>query len=195
MRDLELDDGVVRLREWADDDAAWYADSVQDPLIQQFTTDSPTLTAEQVLAAMVRMRASDADEGLVICDAVTGSRLGNIALRHDGSAGEVSYWVAAQARGRGVATRALALFSAWSFRVTGLEVLWLCVHRDNVASQRAAMRAGYRRDPGRDKSQQAKGSVWPMLGYVMDREPARPPAAPLAASCPVPGPRAGWDVR
>jgi RimJ/RimL family protein N-acetyltransferase len=64
------------------------------------------------------------------------------------------------------------LFSAWSFRVVGLEVLWLRVHRDNVASQRAAMRAGYRRDPGRDKSQQAKGTVWPMLGYTLDRPDA-----------------------
>jgi [ribosomal protein S5]-alanine N-acetyltransferase len=46
----------------------------------------------------------------------------------------------------------------------GLETLWLRVHRDNVASQRVALRAGYRRDPGRDKSQRAKGAVWPMLG-------------------------------
>jgi ribosomal-protein-alanine N-acetyltransferase len=45
----------------------------------------------------------------------------------------------------------------------------LRVHRDNVASQRVALRAGYRRDPGRDKSQQAKGALWPMLGYAQDR--------------------------
>jgi len=169
MHNREPGDGVVRLRRWADDDAAWYADSVRDPLIQQFTTDSPALTAEEVLAAIVRMRASGTDEGFVICDAVTGARLGNIALRHDGSSGEVSYWVAAEARGRGIATHALALFSAWSFHAVGLEVLWLRVHRDNVASQRVAIRAGYRRDPGRDKSQQAKGAVWPMLGYSLDR--------------------------
>lgn len=41
----ELDDGVVRLREWADDDSAWYAESVRDPLIQDFTTESPALDA------------------------------------------------------------------------------------------------------------------------------------------------------
>lgn len=169
MRDRELGNGVVRLREWADDDAAWYAGCVRDPLIQQFTTDSPTLTAEEVLSAIVRMRTSSTDEGFVICDAVTGARLGNIALRHDGSFGEVSYWVAAEARGRGIATHALALFSAWSFCAVGLEVLWLRVHRDNVASQRVAVRAGYRRDPSRDKSQQAKGAVWPMLGYALGR--------------------------
>jgi RimJ/RimL family protein N-acetyltransferase len=169
MHDRDLGDEVVRLGAWADDDAAWYADSVRDPLIQQFTTDSPTLTAEEVLAAIVRLRESGTDEGFVIRDAVTGARLGNIALCHDGSSGEISYWVAAEARGRGIATRALSLFSAWSFDAVGLDVLWLRVHRDNVASQRVALRAGYRRDPGRDKSQQAKGAVWPMLGYALDR--------------------------
>jgi [ribosomal protein S5]-alanine N-acetyltransferase len=52
---------------------------------------------------------------------------------------------------------------------SGLEELWLCAHRENLASQRAALRAGYRRDPGRDKSQEVKDAVWPMLGYVLRR--------------------------
>ncbi len=174
MNDPRLGDEVVRLREWADDDAAWYADSVRDPLIQQFTTDSPALTTEDVRAAIGRMRASGAEEGFVICAAVTGAPLGNIALHHDGNSGEVSYWVVADARGRGVARRALALFSDWSFQAVGLEELWLRVHRDNVASQRVAMGAGYRRSPDRDKSQQAKGTLWPMLGYTLDRRRALP---------------------
>lgn len=167
MGEHGLDDGVVRLREWADDDAAWYADSVRDPLIQRFTTESPALEAGQVLTAISRLRASGTDAGFVICDAVTGARLGNIALSHDGRSGSVSYWVAADGRGRGVATRALALFSAWSFRAAGLDELWLLVHRDNMASQRVAVRAGYRRDPGRDESQQVKGAIWPMLGFTL----------------------------
>jgi [ribosomal protein S5]-alanine N-acetyltransferase len=170
MQDHGLDDGVVRLREWADDDAAWYAESARDPLIQRFTTESPTLDAGQVLAAIVRLRGASDAEGFVICDAVTGERLGNIALDHDGRAGEVSYWIAAGARGRGVAARALALFSSWSFQTTGLEELWLCVHRENVASERTALRAGYQRDLGRDETREVKGAVWPMLGYAL-----RPP--------------------
>jgi hypothetical protein len=54
-------DGVVRPRERADDDAAWYAGSVRDPLIQRFTTESPAPDAGQVLAAIVRMRAHRQD--------------------------------------------------------------------------------------------------------------------------------------
>lgn len=169
MRDRGLDDGAVRLREWADDDAAWYAESVRDPLIQRFTTDSPALDAGQVLTAIARLRAASDAGGFVICDAVTGERLGNIALSHDGRAGQVSYWVAAGARGHGVAARALAMFSSWSFQAAGLEELWLRVHRENVASERTALRAGYQRDPGRDESQEVKGAVWPMLGYALRR--------------------------
>jgi RimJ/RimL family protein N-acetyltransferase len=172
MQDHGLDDGVVRLREWADDDAGWYAESVRDPLIQQFTTDSPTLDAAQVFAAILRLRASSDAEGFVICDSATGQRLGNIALRHDGQAGEVSYWVAAEARGRGVATRGLALFSSWAFQSVGLAEVWLRAHRDNVASQQVALHVGFRRDPQRDKSQEAKGVVWPMLGYALPRPTA-----------------------
>ena len=169
MQDHGLEDGVVRLREWAEEDSAWYADSVRDRLIQRFTTESPALDAGLVRAAIARLRVAGDAEGFVICDAVTGERLGNMALRHDGRTGEVSYWVAAEARGRGVAARALALFSSWSFQAVGLQELWLCAHRDNVASQRAAVRAGYRRDPGRDKSREVKGAVWPMLGYALHR--------------------------
>ena len=87
MHDHELDDGVVGLREWADDVSAWYAESVRDPLIQRFTTESPAMGAGQVLAAIVRLRAADDAGAFVICDAITGERLGNIALRHDGRPG------------------------------------------------------------------------------------------------------------
>ncbi|SFI72528.1 Acetyltransferase (GNAT) domain-containing protein [Streptosporangium canum] len=96
-----------------------------------------------------------------------GSR--GLPLRHDSQTGEISYWVAAEARGRGAATRAVALFSAWTFQNVGLSELWLRAHRDNVASQQVASRTGFRRDPQRDKTQEAKGEVWPMLGYALSR--------------------------
>jgi RimJ/RimL family protein N-acetyltransferase len=162
-------DEVIRLRAWADDDAAWYAEASRDPVIQRFTTESPTLDADQVLAAIHSLRASDLHEGFVIRDAATGARLGNIALQHDGESGEVSYWITAEARGQGIATRALVLFSTWSFQTTSLSRLTLSIHRDNIASQKAAVRAGYTRDPQRDRSRVVKGSVWPMLGYVLHR--------------------------
>jgi RimJ/RimL family protein N-acetyltransferase len=68
-----------------------------------------------------------------------------------------------------VATRAPALFSTWSFHAVGLQELWLRVHRDNTALRQVAMNAGYRRYPGRDKSQKIKGAIWPMLGFALPR--------------------------
>ena len=167
MRGRGLDDGVVLLAGWAEDDAGWYAESTRDPLIQRFTTESPMLEAAQVVAAIRSLREDERAEGFLIRDAVTGERLGNIALSHDGQVGEVSYWVAAAARGRGVATRALTLLSQWSLRTLGLREVWLCAHRDNAASQRAAINAGYRRAANRDKTTEVKGTLWPMLGYAL----------------------------
>ncbi len=186
MGEPGLDDGVVRLRDWGDDDAAWYAECVRDPEIQRFTTDPPTLEAEQVLAAIVRMRAADDAEGFLICDAVTGVRLGNIALAHDGRVGSVSYWLAAEARGRGAATRALGLFTGWVFRTVGLAELRLCVHRDNVAAQRVALRAGYRRDPDRDGPQQVKGAQWPMIAFAHPQPTPWVDADPVSRNRPTP---------
>jgi RimJ/RimL family protein N-acetyltransferase len=167
MRDHGPDDAVVLLTAWGEEDARWYAESTRDPLIQRFTTESATLEAAQVVAAIRRLRADQNAEGFLIRDAVTGERLGNIALSHDGQSGEISYWVAAAARGRGVATRALTLFSHWSLRTVGLREVWLCVHRDNTASQRAAVKAGYQRAVSHDKTMEVKGTLWPMHGYAL----------------------------
>ncbi|GAA3470023.1 GNAT family N-acetyltransferase [Nonomuraea roseola] len=169
MNEVELDDGIVRLEPWGDGDAAWYAEAVRDPLIQRFTSDPPTLDAAQVLTAINRLRRTDDEEGFKICDAASGARLGNIALKHDGEVGEVSYWLTAEARGRGAATRALTLFTSWIFSTVGLAELRLRAHRDNQASQLVALRAGYSRDPGRDGSQEVKGAVWPMLAFALAR--------------------------
>lgn len=72
-----------------------------------------------------------------------------------------------------MAQRAVALFSAWCFESLGLGQLRLRAHRDNIASQRVALRAGFERAPEYDTSQRAKGEVWPMLGYSL----AGPPSA------------------
>jgi RimJ/RimL family protein N-acetyltransferase len=105
-------DQLVMLPDWRGDDADWYAAAVRDPEIQRFTSEREDLTAEQVRMAIADLHGRWDQVGFAICDAMTGERLGNIALSRTGLFGEVSYWVAAQARGRGVATAALRLMSA-----------------------------------------------------------------------------------
>jgi RimJ/RimL family protein N-acetyltransferase len=56
---------------------------------------------------------------------------------------EVGYWVAAGARGRGVAARAVRLVSDWAVAELGLREIQITAHEDNAASQAVARRAGY----------------------------------------------------
>jgi RimJ/RimL family protein N-acetyltransferase len=170
-----LTDGVVGLREWQDTDAAWYADSVRDPQIQRYTSESPALTARQVREAIVRLRGSPDDTGYVICAAGTGEACGNIGVHRDGRVGEVSYWLAATGRGRGLACRALRLLSDWAFTGLALTELRLWTHVDNVASRRVAERAGYHRVPDLDRRRTVKGRIWRTVMYarLANPRPAR----------------------
>lgn len=152
----------IVLRPWTVDDAEWYAATVVgDPLIQRFTSESPTLTADEVRAAIVELqKAPPGTAGFLIADGNTGQRLGNIALRD----GEVSYWVAGEARGRGVAVQALRLLADWARDEVPELRLW--THADNHGSRAVAERAGYVRDTGRDRLRQVKGDTWPTVAYV-----------------------------
>jgi len=176
-----LNDGVVRLRQWEIADARWYAvTAAHDDLIQRFATESPTLTAEQVRAAIVELANTADSAGFVICDADSGERLGNIGLRHAGGVGLASYWLAASARGRGAATRALRLLSDWAFECLALDELQLWTHAENSASRRVAERAGFVRCPALDQRRQVKAGVWDTVAY---RLPAPTDRSGLSSGC------------
>jgi ribosomal-protein-alanine N-acetyltransferase len=157
----------VTLREWSESDAHWYAESTLDPAIQRFTTEPAHLTVGEVRDAIRSLAASDnRHAGLVITDTMSGQRLGSIAVDR---AGEVSYWLAAPARGRGVATIALRCLSEWIFATTETPELWLRTHSQNTASQFVAIRAGYERDPARDDQALVKGEAWTRVAYKLVR--------------------------
>jgi RimJ/RimL family protein N-acetyltransferase len=59
---------------------------------------------------------------------------------------ELGYMILPAARGRGAATRALALLTRWCFDALGLERLELRIDPANEGSNRVAERAGYRRE-------------------------------------------------
>ena len=60
--------------------------------------------------------------------------------------GEVGYWLAADARGGGHATRAVRLACRWAFDSLGLERIDLLAAAGNIPSQRVAERAGFTRE-------------------------------------------------
>jgi RimJ/RimL family protein N-acetyltransferase len=67
-----------------------------------------------------------------------------VALDIDGGEAEIGYVVAKEARGRGIASRALRLLTEWSFDELALERLELMIQPENGGSERVAERNGYR---------------------------------------------------
>ncbi len=83
---------------------------------------------------------------LAIVDSGTGEFLGTVGWRWLDRNVQVGYWVKREARGRGVATRALRLLAGWAFAELGADRVQLITEPQNVASQRVAEKAGFTRD-------------------------------------------------
>lgn len=167
-----MGDGPARLRDWSCADGAWYAAQLSDPEIQRFTTEQPSTTAADFRAALERLRRRPDWVGFAIVDALTGELAGNIAaLEHSDEVAELSYWVAPAFRGRGVASHAISQLRDWI--TANWKVRWidLWTHADNVASQRAAENAGFRRAPARDEVKTIAGRPWPVRWYRYDVTP------------------------
>ena len=84
---------------------------------------------------------------MVVIDATTGDLLGACGLTEmkEGQAG-IGYWVKREARGRGVATRAVLLVTHWALTDLGLSLIELLADVRNVASHRVAEKASHTRD-------------------------------------------------
>jgi len=151
LPDPPLSDGVVALRRFASGDVPAIVAACQDPEIPRWTLVPSPYGADDAHAFLRHMeagRTAGTRLSLAIADAAGPARLlGSIALnpidRRLGAA-DVGYWLAAPARGRGHATRALELLAGWAFAALGLTRLELRAQQGNQASQAVAARAGFR---------------------------------------------------
>ncbi|WFE96481.1 GNAT family N-acetyltransferase [Micromonospora sp. WMMD987] len=90
-------------------------------------------------------RAAD----FALLDAATGTLAGGCALIYDEPAtgqAMIGYSLLPEARGRGLATRAVRLLTGWAFGPVGLARLWAGTATWNVGSQRVMERAGFHRE-------------------------------------------------
>jgi RimJ/RimL family protein N-acetyltransferase len=71
---------------------------------------------------------------------------GFVELDREAREGELGYVVAAEARGRGVATQAVDLLTRWGFQELDLERITLLIDVANTASEKVAERCGYSRE-------------------------------------------------
>ncbi len=148
--EVMLTDGAVTLRPWRPGDAEAVLLACQDPLIARFVPiPQPYTDADARRFVEVRRREWGADDerSFAIVDPATDHLLGAIA-RHGpvGHRATFGYWLAPEARGRGVATRALRLVVDWTLATTGAIRLDLWTDLENEASGRVAERAGFERE-------------------------------------------------
>ena len=152
-----LRDGVVTLRRWSADDV--------DPLTALISGDReisrwtriPWPYSRELAAEWVDGDAQRFDAGTDVTLAITSvdddGLLGSIGLHRIGAPpepgsslfpDELGYWLARDARGRGVCTRAARLLLAWGFDTLGIERVESSTVVGNDASQRVLRRLGFR---------------------------------------------------
>jgi len=136
---VRLDDGVIAVRPLAERDVPAIAAACNDPEIAFWT-----LVPEPYTVDDARTFVADAETAYAIVDAAADTLLGAISLdRIAEGNGQIGYWVAREARGRGAATRALRLVARWGLTGGGFARVQLLTEPGNGASQRVAERVGF----------------------------------------------------
>jgi RimJ/RimL family protein N-acetyltransferase len=151
--DPPLSDGVVALRPWTARDVPAMAEACQEEEITRWLDQVPQpyteADAREWVAVTRRAWKDGSMATFAIVDAGSGGLLGSIGLRladPGHGVGEIGYWVSREARGHGVASRALRLVAAWALVDCGLARLQLRADELNVPSQRVAEKVGFRRE-------------------------------------------------
>ena len=147
-----LSDGVVSLRLLAESDLAGVIEAVGDPLIPRYTTVPDPYgerEARQWQRSSSQGIAAGTDLATVIVDADDGPLLGAVGLHGIGSASgrcSAGYWLAAAARGKGLATRAVRLLCRYAFAELAVARIELWIEPENTASLAVAERVGFARE-------------------------------------------------
>ena len=157
---VTLSDDVVTLRPWSRDDAEFIANASADRAIRRYSVPhdrrghpTPPLsitdaeaTIDEFAANWRAFATTGTPSGVAF--AIMGARSGEVAGMcgvDDWSTEDVAqigYWLAASARGRGYATRAVILLTRWLFEL-GAARVFLTIVAGNETSVEVARRAGF----------------------------------------------------
>ncbi|MFC0600434.1 GNAT family N-acetyltransferase [Streptomyces palmae] len=142
------------LRPWGERDLPAIRRGLADPEFRRWNTRNMPSPDEEGAREFLESRTDGWQRGemasFAITDAATGTVLGHVGaglLDFDTHrSGRVGYWVLPEARGRGVASRALDAMSRWAFKDLDLYRLELGHAIGNDASCAVAERCHYRHE-------------------------------------------------
>lgn len=142
---MELRDDPITLRSWQESDAPRVFEICQDPAIQRWI---PTIPRPYTRDDAWEFVSGELGLGPYQFAVVDAERVvGSIGLQLAGhETGHIGYWCAAEARGRGIITRALRRLCRFGLDELDLERLALSTDLHNLASQRVAEKVGFRRE-------------------------------------------------
>ena len=144
---MELRDGDLVLRPWAEGDVAVLVRACNDPEITRWVPVIPSPYTEEDALGFVRGEVPGAPEhsfAIVLDDSVVGAI--GMGVNSHGYRGTIGYWVAAWSRGKGVCTVALRTLARWAFDDLELKRLELITDPENLGSQRVAEKVGFQRE-------------------------------------------------
>jgi RimJ/RimL family protein N-acetyltransferase len=148
--DPPLADDLVSLRPWRQTDLATVVEASRDPYIPKVTTVPAPFTrgaGKRWLERQDVRSRSGLGVSLAIEEGRRDEAVGAVVLMHRGNGVYgVGYWLLPAARGRGLASRAVALAVGWALAQPGVAELEALVEPWNEASLRLAERAGFTRD-------------------------------------------------
>lgn len=142
-----IDDGVVRLRMHADGDLDRVAAASLDPEVLRWTRVPEDNSAVAMREWLGEWRGLGEELHLIVVSADGDELIGAIGLlRYEPEERrcEIGYWLAASARGRGYAARAVRLLGDWAYADLGVERIGIAAEPENEASIAVAQRCGYR---------------------------------------------------
>lgn len=139
--------GDLVLRPWRASDADAVLRGLSDPLVARWNPRLPLRDLAGAQAWLVGRAERWADGRAASWAVVAGARvLGSVGLRDINRIDDfavASYWTMPEARGRGVAVRALARATSYAFGTLGMHRVELGHAVVNTASCRVAMKAGF----------------------------------------------------
>jgi RimJ/RimL family protein N-acetyltransferase len=145
---VNLRDRDLELRRWKVGDAPALVAACNDLEIRRWLPNVPDPYTEADALAFIRgdVPGLTAEELFAITDG--GKVVGSIGMEvnEQQKRATIGYWCAAEARGRGLTTRALRLLSRYALEVLEVQRVELIIDPQNDASQRVAENVGFRRE-------------------------------------------------